>query len=164
MIKKSREVQKAAKQAIYALQRDDKQKARQLLAQCEAWLRTDLLPVTATVPELREGAVSSCVEEYVEAKLFEHYVLTDGAIPATRDVFPAGVDVKSDEYLGGLMDATGEVQRHGVLGATRGDVRAAERARDYVDFCMGKMMLFDLRKWVLVSALGWCAPRRVHVD
>ena len=147
MIKKSRDVQKAAKQAIYALQRGELSKAKGLLEACERMLRSELLPLAGNEPELREGSLSACIEEYAEAKIFDAFVRNPAAaIPVGLSAFPSDIVLKPDEYLGGVMDCTGEVQRFAIVMATRGDLTVAEFARDFVDFVMGRVMRFDLRK------------------
>jgi|APGre2960657444_1045066.scaffolds.fasta_scaffold00210_4 predicted translin family RNA/ssDNA-binding protein len=50
-----------------------------------------------------------------------------------------------EEYLGGLLDFTGELNRFAVLRATARDVPAVARARDVVDAVFGQMLQFDLR-------------------
>ena len=133
VIKRSRDVQKAAKQAIYALQRQDMKRADDLLVTCETILSKELLPAVEKDPELRYGSVSNCCEEYAEGVIFRHYLAHDYLwLPMTMDQFT--LKLTPDEYLGGLFDATGEIQRHAVVQATKRDVRTVERARAYVDF------------------------------
>lgn len=53
--------------------------------------------------------------------------------------------VSRDEYLGGLMDAIGELNRYAVLRATARDMVAVHHARDTVDVVHHQLMLFDWR-------------------
>lgn len=69
LIKKCRDGQKAAKQAIYALHRGDPKRSLQLLKQCEECITKDLLPIVKEEPGLRSGAFSNCLEEYAEATI-----------------------------------------------------------------------------------------------
>ena len=132
-------MQKSAKGAVYCLHRGDAKGAARELAAVEALAR-DTAPALASEPSLRFGAFSAAMEEYAEAAIFAHYLshgtlLPSSALPlATRD-----------EYLGGLLDFSGELNRHAVLRATARDVAAVARARELVDVIFGAMLQFDLR-------------------
>jgi predicted translin family RNA/ssDNA-binding protein len=45
-------------------------------------------------------------------------------------------------YLGGVLDFTGELNRHAVACATRRDVAAVSRCREIVDSLMGQFLQF----------------------
>jgi predicted translin family RNA/ssDNA-binding protein len=157
VIKRSRDIQKAAKQAIYALQRGDISKANELLKVCEG--QNDLFELVKGEPDLRYGSFAASLEEYAEAVIFKEYVANKtSATPLGMRSIP--LELTAEEYLGGLMDCCGEVQRYAVFSATRGNVLEVERAREYVDYVMGRVMNFEFRngslrkksdtiKWVL---------------
>ena len=159
VIKKSRDVQKAAKQAIYSIQRLDISKANSLLSQCEDISNKDIFPLVNEDSDLRPGSFTNAIEEYVEAILFKHFCENSQARrPMLFDEVP--LKINAEEYLGGLMDCCGEIQRRAVLQATKGAVEEVERCREYVDYTMGRVLLFDFRngslrkksdsiKWVL---------------
>ena len=69
LIKRSRDVLKAAKQAIYALQRGDAGGAEKLIADAKA-AALPLLALLAASPQLRHGAMSAALEEWAEAAIF----------------------------------------------------------------------------------------------
>lgn len=48
-------------------------------------------------------------------------------------------------YLGGVLDFTGELNRHAIQRATVRDRPAVQAARDLVDAIMGQFLQFDLR-------------------
>ena len=54
-----------------------------------------------------------------------------------------------DEYLGGVLDFTGELNRYAVMRATGRDIEAVKRCRDTVDTLMGIFLE------VCFSALIW---------
>lgn len=68
---------------------------------------------------LRQGAISSCIEEWVEGTLLSHFSRHQSLLTIS-DLLPVRVD--ASEYVGGLSDLTGELGRAAVT-------RAA--ARDY---------------------------------
>ncbi|VEU33782.1 unnamed protein product [Pseudo-nitzschia multistriata] len=129
LIKKSRDGQKAAKQAIYALHRKDYKKAAKLIQDCEKCILEDLLPIVTEEPPLRASSYAGVVEEYVEAKLFYSWLLgADGenTEPETIDgtllspgSFP--IALEPGDYLGGICDLTGEIGRFAVQRGTARD-------------------------------------------
>jgi len=132
-------MQKSAKTAIYCLHRGDEAGASKDLAAVER-MAAELAPLLEKEPTLRQGGFSASIEEYAEAAVFRHYLATgqlmaSSALPlATRE-----------EYLGGILDFTGELNRYAVLRATARDVGAVSRARDVVDAIFGQMLQMDLR-------------------
>ncbi|KAG7349694.1 translin family [Nitzschia inconspicua] len=126
LIKKCRDSQKAAKQAIYALHREDFQKAAKLIQQCEDGIQKDLFPIVNEEPPLRSGSFANVLEEYAEAKLFQVWLLGNqegkstpkGSLLLLED-FP--VALEPEEYLGGLCDLTGEIGRFAVQCGTSRD-------------------------------------------
>lgn len=129
LIKKSRDGQKAAKQAIYALHRGDQDRAQQLLKECEECIVNELLPIVNEEPPLRSGSCSNVLEEFAEAKLFYVWLLgkDDANKPSDKCsgilLMPHefGIALESDEYLGGLCDLTGEIGRYAVQRGTSRD-------------------------------------------
>jgi predicted translin family RNA/ssDNA-binding protein len=128
LIKKSRDGQKAAKQAIYALHRGDSDGARKLLNQCEDCINNHLFPIVNEEPPLRTGSHTQVVEEYVEAKLFYTWLHGNADLPLLQK--PSGIllmpqdfslPLQMDEYLGGLCDLTGEIGRYAVQRGTARD-------------------------------------------
>jgi len=129
LIKLCRDGQKAAKQSIFALHRNDKEKAESLLLKCETCIQEHLLPIIEEEPQLRNsGSFSGVLEEYVEGKLFHTWLYgkdddgggEDGAAGELLHMEDFLFQLKPAEYLGGLCDLTGEVGRYAVQ---RGTVR-----------------------------------------
>ena len=126
VIKLSRDVQKGAKQAIFACHRGDGKKADALLAAATAAAKTilDDPELVMKWPQLRYGALSSALEEWAEAALFAHWLARDGAVAAPDAL---GLPLSDEEYLGGGCDLTGEIGRVAVAAATKRDVDAVHR-------------------------------------
>lgn len=141
LIKRCRDGQKAAKQAIFALHRQDPKKAKKLMDECQDMIQKDLLPIVEEEPFLRRGSFSNFLEEYAEAKLFYAWIFGDTSqVPDMAPAMPdarfltqenfSPVVLEPTEYLGGLCDLTGEVGRFGVHQATQRDEEA-------VKLCLG---------------------------
>lgn len=119
LIKRCRDGQKAAKQAIFALHRGDYKRSQSLISDCEKCIKNDLLSIVEEEPALRHGSFTGVVEEYVEAKLFFTWLLGDdnnktrskGTMLKLEDF---EIVLQPEEYLGGLCDLTGEIGRYAV--------------------------------------------------
>jgi predicted translin family RNA/ssDNA-binding protein len=133
LIKKSRDAQKAAKQAIYAIHRGDVGGARKLLAQCEDYINHDLLPIVNEEPPLRFGSCSEVMEEYAEAKLFYVWLYGNNEVPSLKSSGilwtpqDFSISLESAEYLGGLCDLTGEIGRYAVQRGTARDFEGVKQ-------------------------------------
>ena len=99
LIKRSREVLKLSKNAIYALHRGEVAKAGEMVSTATELARRDLLPLVANAPALRSGALSAALEELAEASIFAGFLST-GRVPTIEQC--AGGIVNRDEYLGGV--------------------------------------------------------------
>jgi hypothetical protein len=139
IIRRSRDMQKAAKTAVYCLHRNDFAAAARELTAVET-VAAELQPLITAESTLRSGSFTAAIEEYAEARIFKHYLEHGCLLPSTAMALAT-----RDEYLGGLLDFTGELNRFAVLRATARDVAAVKRARDVVDAIFGAMLQFDLR-------------------
>jgi predicted translin family RNA/ssDNA-binding protein len=133
VIKKCRDVQKLSKQAIFSLHREEKEKARKQLdtAMSKAQAISSEFNFQSE-PSLRSGSFQNAMEEWVEGRLFEAWLDSDGTkILSTAELqaeLTSPLKMTSEEYLGGLVDFTGEIGRWAVLKATQRDKEAVEKA------------------------------------
>jgi predicted translin family RNA/ssDNA-binding protein len=136
LIKKSRDGQKAAKQAIFALHRGDRERAFSLLEETRVCITSQLLPIIDEESPLRSGSFSNVLEEYVEAKLFAAWLYpVVGAFQSEIEsnsrrilqIADFDVHLEPEEYLGGLCDLTGEIGRYAVQCGTLRDDEGVER-------------------------------------
>ena len=148
LIKRSRDVLKASKQAIYALQRSDHVKATALIEEGKT-KALELLGALVVYPHLRFGALSSALEEWAEAAVFSVF-LKEGRIPTMAEL----EILTRDEYLGGVMDFCGEINRFAVLAATRRDAKSVYSAREVVDALLAQLMLIEFRNGALRRKYG----------
>lgn len=129
LIKRCRDAQKAAKQAIFALHRNDFKRATKLINECETVIQNDLNPMVDEDPSLHYGSYANVLEEYAEAKLFNTWLMDK---PQGQLLHPNGftkISLEPAEYLGGLCDLTGEVGRYAVQRGTKRDSKG-------VQFCL----------------------------
>jgi len=144
LIKKCRDAQKAAKNAIYSLHRDDVSKAHELISTCEKIVLEQLMPIVEEEPMLRYGSFANVLEEYAEAKMFYVWLVgNDNVEKVESAVKPSGkvllhhefstVPLEPEEYLGGICDLTGEIGRYAVK-------RGTFRDEDQVGFCLMTVM------------------------
>ena len=143
VIKRSRDITKAAKVAIYCLHRGELDKADAQIA-VAVQVADELLPLVEKEPQLRYGSYAGGLEEYAEAAIFAHFVRTGTILPSS-----ALPRCDRDEYLGGVLDFTGELNRYCVARATVRDVDAVTKCRDVVDALMGIFLKFDFRNGAL---------------
>ncbi|XP_026193349.1 translin-associated protein X [Cyclospora cayetanensis] len=141
IIKKSRDVLKLSKQAIFALHRKDEAAANAHLESCFSVIEKDLFPITEEHPTLRlTGMLVAALEEYAEARIFLHFLKTRKLLP-----FKSLNGLRVEEFLGGLMDCTGELNRFAVLRATEHDATAVHDCCQFVGTVHEQMILLDLR-------------------
>lgn len=127
LIKQCRDGQKAAKQAIYALHREDYAGANLLLEKCETCILQELQPIVEQEQSLRFGSsFANVLEEYAEAKLYQAWLGEESSSPAGKVLLHEDftkVTLDPQEYLGGLCDLTGEIGRYAVKRATARDTK-----------------------------------------
>ena len=155
VIKRSRDVQKLSKQAIYSLHRDDVARAEAQLEEARvaiggigSYVGSSLL--------LRGGSFSASLEEYAEALIFKHFLTAyvpgeRGDAPVRASPLPLRAEMPSDvalneaEYVGGVLDCMGELVRWAVKRATQRDAGDVKLARQVCDAVNGELMQFDFR-------------------
>ncbi|CAL1152275.1 unnamed protein product [Cladocopium goreaui] len=122
VMKRSRDVVKAAKNAIYALQREDWKRADSQIQLCADQANAIYADFACNSPTLRLGFFSGALEEMAEALAYRAF-RADGKLLSLDDMqgvsglqFP----LLLMEYLGGIMDLTGEVGRLAIRSAGQG--------------------------------------------
>ena len=70
--------------------------------------------------------------QFAEGRVFEMF-LKEGRVPRMAEL-PM---LNRDEFLGGVLDFTGELNRYAVARATARDKAAVQRCRDVIDNLMG---------------------------
>jgi predicted translin family RNA/ssDNA-binding protein len=148
-IKRARDVQKNAKNAIYGLHRADPKAAGQIAQAVEIALEMQAGPF-ASQPQLRASAfVHGMLEELAEAISFERWLAT-GTLLARDDPALAALGLDAAEYLGGICDLIGEIGRVAVQKAT---------ARDEATVLVARGTALAVQTAALTLGSVW--PRRV---
>lgn len=133
----------ASKAAIYSLHRSDMAEAHKQIVAAEAVI-TDLHPLVAADPALRAGSFSAALEEYAEAGVLRYFLQTGAVLP--HRLLPV---CDRDEYLGGLLDFAGELNRFAVARATRRDVASVQHCREVLDALNGQFVQCSFRNGAL---------------
>lgn len=121
VIKRSRDVAKAAKNAIYSLQRSDFKRAEAELARCTEDANA-IYEGSKQWPSLRLGFFSGTMEEFAEALSYRAFLKERRILSLEEMQAVSGLKfpLLLVEYLGGLLDLTGEVGRLAVRSASKG--------------------------------------------
>ena len=164
VIKQCRDTQKAAKNAIFALHRgeDSYEKADKMIADSACNGIRIYSEVMGTYKENRyRGSFPSAMEEWAEAALFSHWLKTKTVLSFdelenlfNKSLIDTGVP-KSDprwvegtiaEYVGGLVDLTGEIGRWAIAQATKRDIAAVTKVNDVLH----RSLPFRVPLWLTV--------------
>lgn len=133
VMKQARDVIKAAKNAVYALQRADYKRADGFLAECSRDAVAIYGGIVTTYPRLRDGLFSASLEEFAEALSYRAFRKDQKLLSFEEMQEASGLQFKLTivEYLGGIMDLTGEVGRLAIRSAGKG-----RQGRDTVTQCL----------------------------
>jgi predicted translin family RNA/ssDNA-binding protein len=146
IIKNGNAALRSAKQAIFALHRNNPDEAKEHLQAAEETF-ADSEEIIDDFPKLNyQGAHRAALEEYVEAKLFLDYVEGGGfgSVPERAE--------RPDAYLAGLSDFTGELVRLATRRATDGEYEVVDRATEAVSDIVQFLLELDLRGHVRKKA------------
>ena len=135
----SREITRSSKQAISALHRNDTKQATLLLKSAEELVKK-LGEIVHKKPELLGvGAYGACLQEYAEAKCYFGYVI-EHKIPTRKEI-----SVDSENYLLGVCDLTGELERRSVHSVINGNISEVQVIWEVVNSIYEKFLSFDLK-------------------
>jgi len=141
VIKRSRDALKLAKSAVFSVHRGDAERSRKDLSTAFELIKAELLPTAEKYPQLRLlGILTGAIEEWAEGKIFLAFC-TENRIPSIEELQIPNVE----EYLGALLDFTGELNRYAVLRATERKASDVARCGDIIDRLMELFLQFDFR-------------------
>ncbi|MBN1326164.1 hypothetical protein JW977_04285 [Candidatus Falkowbacteria bacterium] len=138
IIRHSNDILKFAKQAIFALHRENLKEADTTLKEAEKLFKYLGTKIKQEEGLKYEGAYLAAVEEFIEAKLFEQYIKT-GKVGEIK-----GYKFEAESYLGGICDFTGEVVRRGIFLATKRRYKEVEKCWEIIDSVIHELIQFNL--------------------
>ena len=132
VIQGSRQLIQLSKQTIYAVHRNDLQRAQVLGKQMAKHL--------AKIPRgaYETGMRNVAEQEYTEAMCFYTFIKKQ-QLPS-----PEQLDVSVVNYLAGVCDLTGELTRRAVNAVVKGNPKEALRIKDVVEEIHGEFLKIDL--------------------
>lgn len=134
VIAASAKAQHLAKQAIFAMQRDNLAEAKEKLAGAKNIL-VDMDQKFGQEFRLRgEGSWKASVEEFVEAKLFMDFC-QDEELDEIKEF-----KVEFDEYIGGLSDVCGEIVRKMISLTTTNKFNEVKKANEAINDIIHELM------------------------
>jgi len=131
----SREIIRMSKLAIYAVHRNDMNKAAKVMDSMKK--KKEALMKINNTNDTNIG--QTALQEYVEAFCYYGFMKNNKIPPSTA------VNVCGESYLLGICDLSGELVRKAVDSVIKGNVKDAERIKDVVDEMDGMFLQFDLR-------------------
>jgi predicted translin family RNA/ssDNA-binding protein len=138
IIRHSNDILKFAKQAIFALHRENLKEAEATLAEAEKLFKYLQTKIDEEDGLKYEGAYLAAVEEFIEAKLFEQYIKS-GKIELIK-----GHKFEAESYFGGICDFTGEVVRRAIFLATKRRYKEVERCWAIIDEIIHELIQLNL--------------------
>lgn len=139
LIKKSRDVLKSSKAAIYSIHRNDLSAAVKQLSEAKKGIGI-MNSLIKKEPHLAAvGSYSEALEEYVEAACYYSFI-TKQCLPTAKQL-----NVDAELYLPGICDLIGELLRKAVNSAIAKDYATAMKIKDFVSAVYEELMMFDFR-------------------
>ena len=126
-----------SKRVIFAIHRNDMDKAKKSLKEIESIL-IKCEKIFSQNRLAKEGAYRACVEEYVEARILYNIILNEEI-----DKIP-GIKFDQDTYLGGICDVTGELVRLAVNKAADGNLEEVKKTKQLINDIMSELVEFDM--------------------
>lgn len=138
IIKHSNDILKLAKQAIFALHRDDIKTAEKNINESKKLIEYLETKMKKDKGLRYEGAYLAAMEEFVEASFFYQYLKT-GKITEVKEI-----TIGDKSYLGGLSDLTGELVRRSVILATKRKYKEIKVIHEAIEEIVGELIEFNL--------------------
>ena len=153
VIIRSRPITKESKIAIYSLHRGDIKEAQAVLTR----LKKDISELKKLNDSASDsGSYGAAAQEYAEAMSYL-YFLKEGRL-ATKDEI--GVD--AENYLLGICDLTGELERRAVFSVVNDDYDEVRKIKSFVAGIYEEFLKFDLRNGELrkkADSIKWNLKR-----
>lgn len=143
VIKISGDALHLSKLAIFAMHRGNMDEAGRRLKEAESSLKS-IESRFRKLPELlNEGSFNAGMEEYVEAVLFQQFLLT-GSIGEKIEK----LSIPRDVFLAGLCDLPGELYRHAIKSATKHDIDTVVKCNNMAQEIIETLTEFEFTKYL----------------
>ncbi len=137
IIRKSRDILKTSKAAIYSIHRQDYKTAKNSLDKAKTIIaETKKLTKKGN---LTIGAFNEALEEYTEAYCYYKYIKEE-KIPSLKEI-----GVEPETYIAGLSDMTGELVRKAINAAIAEEYKTSIKIKELIEELYAELMLFDFR-------------------
>jgi len=139
IIKRSRDILKDSKRAIYSVHREDLKEAANLIKKAESEI-SKLKAIIKKNPLLDSvHAFNAGLQEYAEAACYFGFV-KNKKIPTKKQL-----KIGAEDYLMGICDLTGELGRRAVNLSVKKKYNEVLKIRELVDDIYGEFLKFNLR-------------------
>ncbi|MBN1503180.1 hypothetical protein JW930_06555 [Candidatus Woesearchaeota archaeon] len=152
----SRRILKLSKQAIYALHRNQLAESDKYLNTASAIIEQLRTKISASPLDPSTNIFSSALQEYTEAKCYYCFL--------NEQRLPTSVELKIDfeNYLLGICDLTGELERRAVHSVIKEDFSQVKIIHEMVQSIFQEFLKFDFRNSELrkkSDAIKWNLKR-----
>ncbi|RLE48194.1 hypothetical protein DRJ25_00485 [Candidatus Woesearchaeota archaeon] len=138
-IRKSRDLLRNSKSAIYSTHRKDYKSTEECLKKARKTI-TEIENLIKKEPALTQvGAITDALEEYTEAECYYSFV-KENKIPTIKEL-----KVTPEVYIAGLSDMTGELVRKAINAAINGDYKTSIKIKEFVEELYSELMLFEFK-------------------
>ena len=142
IINLSREIIKPAKQAIYALHRNEIGVAEKLLEGARQSIeKAHQSLIESNLKDV--GAFNAGLEEFVEAKSYHSFLTANKLLK--RKELGLSFEIRYETYLAALSDTSGELLRRGVIAATKKEYETVKHISIVIEELFGLFLQIDLR-------------------
>lgn len=138
IIKNSNDALNRSKRAIFSMHRDDVKGAKDYFKEAEKHFEICEAKFKQFPNLAHEGSYKAALEEYAEARLYGEYRETG----KFKELDSRAMDPST--FLAGLCDTTGEITRHAVREATKGNDKEVEHDYQTVEMIVEYLMQLDL--------------------
>ncbi len=139
IIRKSRDILKTSKSAIYSLHRKDTVKAKKQLDEAKKKIIEIRKVIKKELTLIYVGAFNEALEEYSEAQCYYGFT-TKQKIPTIKEL-----NVEPETYIAGLSDMTGELVRKAINSAIQGNYETSINIKKFIEQLYSELMLFEFK-------------------
>jgi predicted translin family RNA/ssDNA-binding protein len=134
LIKRARDVLRAAKLTIYSIHRNKNVSTNLTELKKQKRLMESIIKKDPSLHN--EGSYSEACQEYTEALTYYHFVKSH------KLVLPKDIGVNTNDYLMGVCDLTGELARKAVMCAIENDIKTLLKIYEFTQIIFNEFFKF----------------------